>query len=518
MARENTISFELNTATSAVEVGTTNNPVISSTVKRSGSYALKISGSTNNRSAFIGGDFSVRWFRAYLWIDTLPDANDVIMGILNATTLRCGIRLNTDGTLQLMDEDGDIGSPSAALSTATWYRLELHLDVSGAGGTHVITARVNGSDFATANNRNVGLSSNRCAVGKRIPTGTDTTGIYYFDDLAVNSNTGSFQNSWPGEGSVLYLFPNAAGDNTQWTPSAGSNFQCVDDVTPNDATDFVSSNTLDQIDDYNLGASGISGVVNVVHVHTRQADNANTALRFRTRIKASAAGTVEESAALNSLGAYTTNISNFAPELTLYDLPGASTTAWTPTDLDAAQIGIRISTGGAGATLDVTAIWMVVEYAAAAATTLDADPGSYVLTGTAATLRYSKVVTANSGSYAISGTAANLLYKRIMQAVAGSYVLTGTAANLRLGLNMVADSGVYQITGTAANLLRSRRLVSDAGTYVITGTPADLERNRILQALAGSYLITGVPAALITVIVPPEGWWTFKSPKRDRRF
>jgi hypothetical protein len=45
-----------------------------------------------------------------------------------------------------------------------------------------------------------------------------------------------------GEGFVVHLIPNGAGATTQLTPSAGSNFQCVDEVPPN-TRDYVSSST-----------------------------------------------------------------------------------------------------------------------------------------------------------------------------------------------------------------------------------------------------------------------------------
>ena len=66
---------------------------------------------------------------------------------------------------------------------------------------------------------------------------------------------------------------------------------------------------------------------------------------FVVRIMAASGGTVEESANVSGAGSttyisYKTATPYVAP-LTIYDLPGASTTAWTKTDLGTMQIGIR---------------------------------------------------------------------------------------------------------------------------------------------------------------------------------
>lgn len=82
-------------------------------------------------------------------------------------------------------------------------------------------------------------------------------------------------------------------------------------------------------------------------------------------------GTVEESAGYrpgSTYGSFPGLAAQLAP-ITLYDLPGASTTAWTATDLDNAQIGARISTTSALGNIRITAMWLVVDYTPAAAST-----------------------------------------------------------------------------------------------------------------------------------------------------
>jgi hypothetical protein len=206
----------------------------------------------------------------------------------------------------------------------------------------------------------------RVTVGIGV-SGTLTSGDIYFDDLAVNNDSGSFQNSWPGAGSITVLRPNAAGDNTTWTPSAGSNYAAVDEVTPDDASTYVGSNSAGQIDDYDIDNPGgtVGTPINVVMVGVRYAGaGASANATFNARIKASSGGTVESSSNITpSNTTYVTN-ANSTPRtypLILYDLPGASTTAWTGSDLTSTQIGLNLGTASTNAAR-VSAEWLLVEY------------------------------------------------------------------------------------------------------------------------------------------------------------
>ena len=82
-------------------------------------------------------------------------------------------------------------------------------------------------------------------------TWTDRFAELYFDDLAINTNSGAYQNSWPGDGKIVHIRPNEAGDNAQWNrggTDSGANWSQVSEVTPDDINSFVTSNSSNQID------------------------------------------------------------------------------------------------------------------------------------------------------------------------------------------------------------------------------------------------------------------------------
>lgn len=159
---------------------------------------------------------------------------------------------------------------------------------------------------------------------------------------------------------------------------------------------------------------------------------------------------------------------------------------------------------------------------------LMADPGSYLLTGSPATLRYVSlsqrpVYLAAHGVEArwplqgeISGRwelrvhfgarwdLAHLLGPfdqalvirpsiHVLEAEdAGHYLITGYDATLVHGHPMLAVPGNYTITGYRVN----HRLPANRGSYLITGSPAGSVTTRYIQLNAGAYAITGRTASL----------------------
>lgn len=367
MARLWSSGLELNTTSSNVEgltVSGTNSIVTS--VVRSGSYGFRTNPTTSaglGNYIFQSSDASGVFFgRVYLRIASLPTSDTEVCTFFSAGALghKVGIRITTTGVAQLrnIEDSAQVGSDGPTLSTNTWYLVELKIDTSTLSST-VVEGKIDGTSFASGT-INLANHVNRFTWGVQ----TSATADFYFDDVAVNSNSGSFQNSWPGSGKIIHLKPNAAGDNSDWS----DDYTFVDEVTPDDGTSLVSSNTLDQIDDHNLelpAVLGTSDTINVVQVGVRfNGAGASANASFVLRIKASASGTVEESGAITPSN--TTWVTNAAAaprnySLTLYDLPGASTTAWTKADLETAQIGYRLSATSTNAA-QISTVWALVDY------------------------------------------------------------------------------------------------------------------------------------------------------------
>jgi len=73
----------------------------------------------------------------------------------------------------------------------------------------------------------------------------------YFDDIVVDNA------NWIGGTRILGRAVEANGANNDWTPSAGNNYECVDEVPP-DASDYVYTNVGSNYDLYQVKSADIT--------------------------------------------------------------------------------------------------------------------------------------------------------------------------------------------------------------------------------------------------------------------
>lgn len=171
-----------------------------------------------------------------------------ILSLIYGGTEVLSLRLDQD-TFQLTTYLGSsdsfqLGTGSHSLNTSTWYLIEAHVVVHSSGTFDV---RVDGDtdmEFSgdTQSGTTPGVSTFKCM-------GWATC---FFDDIAINDTTGDSQNSWAGDGYVYNLMPNAAGDVTGLTPSAGDNYACVDEIPADGDTSYVAASAADLYDLYHL--------------------------------------------------------------------------------------------------------------------------------------------------------------------------------------------------------------------------------------------------------------------------
>lgn len=362
---------ELNSTTDGMEVDLNSGTVsISSSTVRTGTYSWRVNPTAGTgffRKQIAGSDQNKGgYLRAYVRIATLPGATIQLLRFSSTANAHLGsIRLTSTGTLTLNNAaNTQVGSASSALSTGTWYRIELKCDSTNATGT--LDARIDGVSFASGNNSSRG-SWARILWGAITP---NSTCDIFFDDVAINDDQGSAQTSFPGDEKLLCLRPNASGDSNQWLVTGGTagttnNYTLVDEVTPNDATDYIQSTTLNDTDFYNVEASGINSydTVNVVTVSGRMTnDIADATSAVKLRIEKTGSGTVTEGSAIipNSTTWMTDGATaTFLPTLVTYTDPDAA--AWTSTTLDSMQIGAKLTADTANKIL-VSALWAYVGY------------------------------------------------------------------------------------------------------------------------------------------------------------
>lgn len=400
MARLHSVGFELAGTVAATPTGYEIHDVsanvtplsIQTTTKRSGSYALRCGGSGQPlvsgaqsyarirfQNAVGSGPFYVR---TYVYFATFPSAaNQFIALASGSVALR--VSIDNSGVLRLIDEDGAVATAASGLSTGVWYRLEIEFDITGAGATDILKVYIDGVEVVGSTTRDIVSTINFVMLGGNIDAEAQTTGEWYFDDVAINDSSGTAQTSFPGDGKIVHLWPDGDGDaDTLVTRSSGAttptgtdrgaNWQqlgsAFDKPSPNDATDFLlltatTSEVLVACESAATGGIGASDTISLVSVGGRIRGATTSGANWIPRIMSQSAGTktsgttVALASATFSTNDDTTNTYQY--QLTSYLDPQAGG-PWTPSLIDSMQIGAA-TTDGNPDTL-VSALWALVEY------------------------------------------------------------------------------------------------------------------------------------------------------------
>ena len=183
-ARMLTSGFELDDTVGAVEEsGLTGSPSIQTTVKRTGTYALNITGLSSGSPMKVGYRFSGSnlsgpyYARAYLRVDTLPTGDNLIMTLSASGIPEGNIALTSAGNLALYNATNLIGTSSSSLSTGTWYRIELEFDDTAGGSSGIIRGYLDGTEFAGSSSLTIGNGVQYLYVGGNMSTESQTQGI-----------------------------------------------------------------------------------------------------------------------------------------------------------------------------------------------------------------------------------------------------------------------------------------------------------------------------------------------------
>lgn len=392
--------FELNSL--SIEIGAVSgSPTVQTVVKRSGNNAMKTSSMTSGaaqgmRYAQTSGTGPF-FYQLCLCLETAPGVNNRI-AIWNDndafSTPLFWLTLNTDRTLQLSDEDGDIGSPSSALTAdgATWYYIEVKYDISGGAGAGVLEAKLNGVSFASSTTRSISANVAFWGWGGNLALEATTTGVWYWDDMIFNNATGSNMTTYMDGAKIIHLRPDGDGDTNGWTGS----YADIDEETPDDATTFISEGPAADTIDVALAATpaemGASDTVHGVFIGHRASlsSAASGDPRYVLRLKAAPSGTTDESGAqVPNVATWFTNantsrsyITGTSGTLALgnnsnYEQPGGSS-AWTKAALDTAQIGARITVTDTD-NAQISTMWLLVIFTTAVGgTTVKDIIGGYI--------------------------------------------------------------------------------------------------------------------------------------------
>lgn len=215
-----------------------------------------------------------------------------------------------------------------------WYLVEVHYKIDDATG--IFETKINGiEDISYFGDTKPDANTEMNNV-EYYANGEDGYTISW-DDIAINDTSGTEDNSWCGDGHIIAIKPNAAGDSSQLTGSDGDsvdNYLLVDDIPANGDTDYVWGNMVDEQDLYNLTAPSLPVNHKITRIwpeiRAKDPDTGDIALPIK-------AGTTIDDGTTKSL---TTDYSAIKGDE--YVTNPDTGLAWTEEDLNALQAGVKI--------------------------------------------------------------------------------------------------------------------------------------------------------------------------------
>lgn len=376
MGRRISCSFGLQSNVAEMEyvANATNAPSIANYPGVGAVKSARISGMVSGQSSGFNmspGTLDMYGIRFRFRTATRPSAANTILRISGAATY-VRVKLNSTGTIELSDEDGVIGT-SAALALNTDYDIGILFDRTTSAGTHQVRLYIDNVEVVGSGTRDISATPNTLEFGGNRNGEAQNTGDWYFTCIAVNDNTGADENGVPEGGWFqAYAFPTGNGDANSGVArggaDSGSDFGQLDEVPPNDATDYIEMNTTTGVVWVNVtdaATMGIGGayIIKLVQVGARITLASAGAGNWFPSIKSQAGGAVLDGGPVSLASAtwFTHDDTSGAKQykVTSYTDP-QSGGAWTAAKIDSMQIGAKTSDGNPATR--VSALWAVIEY------------------------------------------------------------------------------------------------------------------------------------------------------------
>lgn len=257
---------------------------------------------------------------------------NTICQLIDTSTIQLSLSIDAIGRLVVSNGSGTVlGTSAPVINLNVWHYIEFQATINNTTGTYEV--RVDMTNVLSGTGADTQNSANASAnIVKLTSTQTGT----HFADFYCNDATGSAPNNtfW-GDTRIQPLLPSGAGATTQWTPSAGSNFQNVDDATPDGDTTYNSSSTLNQVDTYAYSnLTPTAGTVFAVQVLTyARKDDAGTR-SIAPVIRHSGTDHVGTTQSLSTSYQYHAEIHE--------ENPGTAA-AWTIAEVNAAEFGVKLT-------------------------------------------------------------------------------------------------------------------------------------------------------------------------------
>ncbi len=241
--------------------------------------------------------------------------------------------------IQARRGDGTVlATASKRVRAGVWYHIQFKVTVDNSSG--VVEVRVDGSSSnALGIPSTTGLDTLNGGGSAQITRVSIDTAINnldaLFSDFALFDTTGAINNNFPGDCKWTFQPPTGNGTHADFTPSAGSLYQNVDDAAPDGDSTYNHSGTPGDQDSFTRAALTVTGsILAVQHKFVHRKDDAG----------------LREIASLIRSGGNdfvgTTEVcgSSFAGSTEIYETDPNTSAPWVTADWNSAELGYKVIT------------------------------------------------------------------------------------------------------------------------------------------------------------------------------
>ena len=195
----------------------------------------------------------------------------VLAALIDVGTYQVSLNVEPDGTLGVYRGDAgasgvQLGTTSSGLSTDTWAYVEWKTTIHGSTG--ITEVKINGESLLSLEDQNTQASGNGTANQVQLGGEIVTYVGGYWEDLYICDGSGSIRKDFLGDLRVQAILPDGAGNYSQFTPSAGANYQNVDDSPPDDDATYNESSAAAQKDSFTMGDLAGGLIAEILGVQT----------------------------------------------------------------------------------------------------------------------------------------------------------------------------------------------------------------------------------------------------------
>ncbi len=261
-------------------------------------------------------------------------SGSMIIAFKDGSTHQINIVTTAAGEIQIRRNTVELDITSGQnLLADTWYYIEIKMKIDNTTGTYEV--HLDGSQILVGTSQDTQNSSNNYV--DRLALVGHTTQDTVFDDLYFLDVSGSDNTTFLGDCRVETVFPDSDGNETDFTPLSGANWQNVDDgLSPDDDSTYNHSSTVTDRDLY--GFAALSGNIDTIFgVDAKMLVRKEEAGFREVRVIARSNVTEVESASL-TLGV------NWEYKNNIYENDPNGGGDWTETAVNAAQFGLDLHT------------------------------------------------------------------------------------------------------------------------------------------------------------------------------